>query len=305
MTMAAMNAIDPDLLRSFVSIAETGSFTEAARRCLRTQSAVSMQMKRLEDGLGRPLLDRSGRAVQLTADGERLLVHARRILAAHQEAISAFTEPDLQGSLRLGTPDDYATSFLPAILSRFAESHPLVHIEVVCDSTARLSTQLADGTLDLSLITVGEHDDTDRLLVREPVVWVTSPHHCVHERDPLPIALFPPGCTFRRWALSALAAKGRAFRHAYTSLSMAGLVAAVRAGLAISVLGCSTVPDDLSVLRAGDGFSTLPNYAIALRRGGTERARLADCLEQHIIASFGIAAARAAGPPGAAEAAVA
>ncbi len=278
--------LEPDLLQTFVAIADSGSFNQAAKRVYRTQSAVSMQMKRLEEIIGRSLFGRQGRSVNLTVDGELLLGHARRILRAHQQALASFDEAALEGSVVLGTPDDYCSTFLPGILARFAETHSRVHVEVVCDATVNLLPRLAEGSVDLALITGGYGDGSDVVVHREPLVWVTSARHCVHEQEPLPLAMYQSGCPFRTGALEALAMQGRASRIVYSSISMTGIEAALRTGLAVGVLGRSTVPKDLRILTERDGFPPLPGYSIALRRVPGKESPLLDKLEQHIIQGF-------------------
>ena len=282
--------IEPDLLHAFVAIAETGSFTEAAKRIHRTQSAVSMQIKRLEELLGRPVFVREGRTVRLNADGELLLGHARRILNAHREALATFAEPDLQGTVSLGTVDEYAVTFLPSILARFAESHPLVHVHVVCDTTVNLLRRLGENEVDFAIVTHGYGDDGGIVLLREPVVWVTSAGRSAQALNPIPLALFHPGCRFRQWAIDALGRQARPYRVAYTSMSLAGIEAALRAGLAVSALPRSNVGAGLRILDERDGFPPLPNYEIALRRAEHARLPVHDCLEQHILANFRLSA---------------
>ena len=156
--------LEPELLRSFVAIAETGSFTAAAHRVHRTQSAVSMQIKRLEELLGRELFLREGRSVSITRDGELLLSHARRILHAHLEALAAFDRDQLAGDVTIGAPDDYASTFLPRILARFAETHARVHVNVVCQPSVDLLRLLADRAVDLALVTQGSGERGGTLL---------------------------------------------------------------------------------------------------------------------------------------------
>jgi DNA-binding transcriptional LysR family regulator len=287
MEWAMQTTIEPDLLQTFVAIADGGSFTDAAKRVHRTQSAVSMQIKRLEELLGRPVFVRDGRSVSLTRDGETLLGHARRILKAHQEALAAFVQSELQGTVRLGTVDEYAVAFLPAILARFAETHPLVHVDVVCDTTTNLLARLAENAVDFALITHGHGgDDGGIVLLREPVVWATLATHCAHRQDPVPLALFHPGCKFRQWAIDSLAKQGRAYRIAYTSVSLSGIEAALRAGLAVSALPRSNVSEGFRILDERDGFPALPSYQIALRRSEHADSPVHDCLEQHIVENF-------------------
>lgn len=278
--------LEPDLLRSFVAIAETGSFTAAAARVHRTQSAVSMQIKRLEDQLGRALFARDGRAVGLTRDGETLLVHARQILRLHLEALAAFDPDALSGEVTIGAPDDYASTFLPRILGCFAESHARVHVNVVCQPSTVLLRRLAERTVDLALVTEGSGERGGTLVHREPLVWVTSARHCVHEQEPLPLAIFEPGCAFRRVATESLAATGRAVRIAYTSVSIAGIHAALEAGLAVGVMLRSNVRPGLRMLDERDGFPPLPEAGITLQRAPGVAQPLLDRLEQAILDHF-------------------
>ncbi|MCB1832310.1 MAG: LysR family transcriptional regulator [Geminicoccaceae bacterium] len=285
--------LDAELLRSFVAIAETGGFTRAAERVHRTQSAVSMQIKRLEETLGQPLFEREGRSVALTPQGELLLDHARRILRAHHEAIAAFDTHAVRGRVRFGSPDDYASTFLPGILARFARSHPLVHVEVVVDSSVRLLEMQAAGDVDLALVSEGSGEAGGVLVTREPVVWVTSARHCIHEQEPLPLAIFHKGCVFREAALNALDGAGRATRIAYSSISLSGLLAAVEAGLAVGTVIRGNVRPGLRILTETDGFPRLPDVGIKLQRAPSTGGCLIDRLEEHVVDSFRNAAATA------------
>ena len=147
--------LDIDLLKTFLAISDTGSFTRAAEEVHKTQSAVSMQMKRLEELLGRPLFARDGRASRFTPDGERLVEYARRLVAMNDEAVSTFQRPELTGTVRFGTPDDYADRFLPEILARFARTHPMVTVDVDCLNTSVLFDRTRRGEMDLALVTFG------------------------------------------------------------------------------------------------------------------------------------------------------
>ncbi len=286
-----MPVLEPELLQTFVAIAETGRFTEAAKRVGRTQSAVSMQIKRLEETIGRSLFVRDGRSVKLSSDGELLLGHARRVLRAHEEALSVFHPSELTGAVTIGAPDEYAVAFLPKILRSFAETHPQVHVNVVCEPTRSLLPKLDLDEIDFVLFTEGgevDRDDgkSDPILLREPVVWATSDKHCVHQDDPVPLALFQPGCRFRQWAVSALADAGRGYRINYTSVSFAGIETAMRAGLAVGAIPRSNVTPGMRVLTERDGFPALPDYALAVRRAKGATSCIHDRLEDHIIDCF-------------------
>jgi DNA-binding transcriptional LysR family regulator len=283
--------LEPELLQTFVAIAETGRFTEAAKRVGRTQSAVSMQVKRLEETVGRELFLRDGRTMKLSSDGELLLGYARRILRIHAEALAAFHPSELAGSVTIGAPDEYAVAFLPKILRSFSETHPQVLVNVVCEPTRSLMPKLDMNEIDIILFTEGgevDRDDgkNDPILLREPVVWAASEKHCVYQDDPVPLALFQPGCRFRQWAISALADAGRGYRINYTSVSFAGIETAVRAGLAVAAIPHSNVSCGLRILSERDGFPALPDYALAMRRARSATSCIHDRLEDHIINCF-------------------
>jgi DNA-binding transcriptional LysR family regulator len=278
--------LEPDLLRTFIAIAETSRFTEAARRVGRTQSAVSMQMRRLEERLGRPLLTRQGRGAALTPDGELLLGHARRVLRAHADAEAAFDGASLDGRVRIGSPDDYASSFLPGILARFARTHPRVEVELVCEPSSGLLRLVDAGEVDLALVTQGSGEVEGTIVHREPLVWAGAADHDAHLVEPLPLALFHQGCVFRRSALDALAAQGRSSRIAYTSISVAGIYAALSAGLAVGVLPRSAVRPGLRILGAACGLPPLPTLGIILVKRPGASTVIRDALERHVIASL-------------------
>lgn len=283
--------LEPELLQTFVAIAETGRFTEAAKRVGRTQSAVSMQIKRLEETIGRPLFVREGRTMQLSSDGELLLGHARRILRAHQEALSVFQPTELAGTVTIGSPDEYAVAFLPSILRSFAETNPNVLVNVVCEPSRSLLPKIDSNEIDFVLFTEGAEgsqgdNKTDPILLREPVVWAASARHCIFQSDPVPLALFHPPCRFRSWAIGALADAGRGYRVNYSSVSFAGIEAAVRAGLAVAAIPQSNISPGLRPLTKEDGFPPLPEYGLAMRRAKTATSCAHDRLEDHILTCF-------------------
>ena len=283
-------SLDPDQLRTFIAIAETGSFTRAAEIVARTQSAVSMQMRRLEERIGKPLFARDGRSSRLSAEGERLLPFARRIMKLQAEAVAAFIDHADSGTVRLGTPDDYA-AFLPEILGRFAASRPLAELTVHCAPTPMLVQALHRDEIDIAIIThVPARDHHTPLIARrEPLFWVTSERHNVHEDCPLPLALGSTHCEWRRTALACLAEMGRANRVAFSSWNASAVSAAVLAGLAVSVLPHSAVQPGMRILGPEDGFPRLPYAEIGVLRSGSADTPLADALVEHIMASLGAA----------------
>jgi DNA-binding transcriptional LysR family regulator len=289
------HALDADLLRAFVLIAEGRSFTEAAEMVGRTQSAVSMQIKRLEEALGQTVLSRGkGGDVELTPHGEFLLARARQILSLNDEVVAMFRAPALAGTVRLGTPDDYAFGYLPPILKRFADTHPAVQVDVLCAPSNELIGRLKDGELDLTLTSEGHQPRSwpTVQLWRGPLVWVTSSRHAPHRIDPLPLALAQVGtnasrnCDWARAAMTALDRAGRRYRLAYSSGSQVGTHAPVLAGLAVTVSTLSWLPDGLRPLRADEGLPPLPEFGILLLKGRRPRQPMTDALAAQIEAGF-------------------
>src|SRR5215218_1954123 len=194
--------LDVDQLRTFIAIAETGSFTRAADIVHKTQSAVSMQMKRLEERLDRAIFARDGRASKLTEDGERLLDYARRIVKLNVETIAAFSD-ELTGRVRLGLPEDYADRYLPEIMARFSRAYPAVELSVLCEPTVDLLKRIDGNELDLAIVTNCDRMRPSEIFRRERLLWVTSNRHAIHQEEPLPLALGRPTCAWRRSAIEA------------------------------------------------------------------------------------------------------
>ncbi len=247
--------LDPDLLRAFVTVVEAGGFSQAATRLMRGQSAVSLQIKRLEDVLGVRLLNRNPRHLSLTSEGEMILDHSRRILRLNDELVARVREPTLSGVVRLGAPEDFATSHLPRVLARFARSYPQVALEVTCELTLQVLERFNGGGLDIALIKREPSGATGGIRVwREPLVWVAAERDFAETADVLPLVVSPRPCVYRKRATDALDRAGRDWRIAYTCESLAGNHAAVRAGLGITVLPKAMTPSDLTIL---DGEQTL------------------------------------------------
>lgn len=266
--------LDIDLLRTLVAFADSGSFSRAALLVHRSQSAVSMQMKRLEALLGRPLFARSGRDVVLTDDGIRLLNHARRLLALHEAALRDFAAPAISGKVRIGIPDDYLLIFLPQLFQQFAERHPEVTTEVICDTSEVLLRRLGQGALDLAIAAVREPEDDAIVLRREKILWVGSPRHPTHEKRPLPLAVFAVDTPIRRAVDRALGGgeggpKGGPeieYRIVLSSKSWTAVAAAVRSGFAVSAMAGSVVDRSFRVLSEQDGFPAMPEFSIVMKR---------------------------------------
>lgn len=257
--------LDLDVLRTFVAIAETGSFTLAASAVFRTPSAVSMQIKKLEEILGVSVFSRDARSVSLTQDGEMLLGYARRMLALNREAVSKFIVPDISGVVRLGSPDDYGERMLPNVLRRFAKTHPSIAVDVTIDQSVNLRRRMAERQLDLTLFTVCRQIPPDaEILLTEPVVWAGARGGCAHLREPLPVSLWEEGCVWRADALEALGREGRDYRIAYMSAHTAGQRAAILADLAVAPLPKSFIGDEIVALGPQEGLPPLSSYNLAM-----------------------------------------
>jgi DNA-binding transcriptional LysR family regulator len=298
--MSLPGGIDPDLLRVFLFIAEEGSFTHAAERVGRTQSAVSMQVQRLESLLGEKLFQRRrGGSVELTPHGRLLIGRAAEMVALNDGIWSAFRAPLLAGSVRLGTPDDYAWRYLPPVLARFADTHPAVQVEVVCAPSEELAERLKAGDLDLTLISEGSEPKGWPVvpLWRGPLLWLTSERHAVHRRDPLPLAVAGSGCSWAGAAMRALDAAERRYRVAYMSGSQAGTLAPVLAGLAVTVSIPSWLPGGIVALKPGEVLPALPDFAILMLTGRKRAEPAAQALATHMTETFRLEAAKAAQSP--------
>ena len=276
--------LDIDLLKTFLAIADTGSFTRAAEEVHKTQSAVSMQMKRLEELLGRPLFARDGRASRFTPDGERLIEYARRMVTINDEAVSAFTRPELTGTVRFGTPDDYADRILPEILARFSRTHPLVTVDVECVKSLELFDRTKRGEMDLALVTFGCGIATGEPVRRELLVWVTSAKHNVHMLDVLPLA--SPDCEWRKAVLKALELQKRKYRIAYSSSNSNAINAVVQTGLAVGAVPELCVRLGMRVLTERDGFPPLGTFDIGLVRKPGRPSSAVEALARHVTESL-------------------
>ncbi|MCW3150211.1 LysR substrate-binding domain-containing protein [Stutzerimonas stutzeri] len=282
--MASYPGIDTELLRSFVAIADHGGFTRAADAVNRTQSAISMQMKRLEeDVLQRPLFERSGRQVRLTAEGQVLLGYARRILKLHGEVMTTLRQPHMVGAVRIGTPDDYVMRFLPGILARFAQAYPLVQVELHCEPSSQL---LQRQDLDLTIVTREPGTEIGQLLRQERFVWAEAAGFDLHQQRPIPLAMFNNGCFCRAWVCNALDAADIDYRIAYTSPSLAAIMALVGAGLAVTAQLHSLIAPELRILGEAEGLPALPQCSIVLLRNPRSQSPVSETLADYIVEGF-------------------
>jgi DNA-binding transcriptional LysR family regulator len=255
---------DLELLRSFVSVVDAGGFTRAGERVHRTQSTVSQQIKRLEDDIGRPLLNRSGKRVVPTEDGERLLSYARRLLSLAEEARDVLTRPTHDGAVRLGIPEDFAAYRLTKLLASFSRSRPGLRLDVRADQSVCLRRDLERGELDLALLKRDAGEKGGIAVWPERLHWVTSKAHVHPKSESVPLIFFPAGCLYRTRAIHAIERAGRSWHMAYTSSSLSGIQAAVAAGLGLSILPEIAIQADHRTLTARDGFAPIDRTEVAL-----------------------------------------
>jgi DNA-binding transcriptional LysR family regulator len=266
--------LDSDLMRSFLAVADAGSVTAAAVRLFRTQSAVSLQVKRLEESLGQPLFDRQARGVALTPRGEQLVPYARRVVALLDEATVALREKPLVGPVRVGIPDEYSGTVLPRALAAFDERHEGVEVSVRCDHSQAQMEALEAGQLDLAVIYDWSYTEGGELLCIDPTVWVTSIAHAQHLRRPLPVGVYFRSDWCKDFAEASLNRQGFDWRVAWQCDLAAGFRVAVTNGLAIAPLSRSTIPAGCRELTADDGFPIVDSARVVLRRNprGTSTA---------------------------------
>lgn len=280
--------MDNTLLKTFLVLVDTKNFTEAARLLHRSQSAISLQISRLESLLGKTLFVRDNRNVSLTLEGEQLIGYAKQILNLEKELLHHFHQPLLTGEVTFGTPEDLATVYLPAILASFRESYPGILLNVHCEFTMPLLKGFDSSAYDLVLIKQDPQNPHPRSkeVWKEPLVFVAG-KEMPHFKEPLPLILAPAPCVYRQRAIDALNKEGIAWRIVYTSPSVTGTLAAVQAGLGISVLPFDMVSKSLEVLK---DLPTLKDAQIALlmqENASTAVKALADYVGSHIIEDRG------------------
>jgi DNA-binding transcriptional LysR family regulator len=287
--------LDLDALRSFVAIAETGGFTAAGELLGRSQAAMSLKIKKLEETLGRRVFERTSRSLSLTRDGEMLLGYARRLLELNDEAVRRFAEPEASGEIRLGVVEYFVPRHLPGVLARFARIHPRVHIDVKVGMSHSLIEALDAGQLDLVIAKRDDGETRGRVIWREDIDWVCAPDFRIDDAAPLPFCAMPPPCVFRTRGFEALKRMGRSWRVVYTSESGMSVLAAARAGLGIMVTSGGTLTPDLRRLGPAEGFPPLGEIEHAVFGEGGAQADIKAALVGFIEDSLqGLAAGRQA-----------
>ncbi len=270
--------LDLDLLRTFVSIAEAETFAAASQRVHRTQSAVTQQMQRLEAQIGLALFVKRGRGKQLTEAGLRLLDYARRMIVLNDEAIAATRAADAAGRVRLGAPHDSAESFLPALLARFAKSHPNIEMEIRTGRSPFLMQELRNGEIDLTISTRSDPTLASVVLRTSPTIWLCAADYVYHRDQPVPLVVPDEASLFRQLAVTALDQARLGWRISYLALNLGAIKAAVRAGLGITARTVEMISPDLRVLGEAEGLPPLPNVSFYLHRRPDNANRSAEQL---------------------------
>lgn len=278
--------LDLDQLQTFCAIADCGSFTEAARRVFKTQSAVSMQIKRLEERIGRSLFERKGRSVRVTREGEELYTRARRMLKINAEITDIFSNDDLSGNIRFGVPDDFALRLLPVVLSSFQRTHPRIVVDVKCMASEDLLDGMSAGRFDLVVFSQGTLQEFGELFRTEKMHWVSSHSGAALAVEPMPFASGPSTCCWRADAVDGLDRLGRDYRIAYTSSDATSISSAVLADLAIAVLPESAIQPGMKIID-GPTLPRLRDAQIAVMRGSHAYGGIYDALATHIVGEMG------------------
>lgn len=271
-----MKDLDIKILRSFVSVAETGNMTVSARRLVQTQGAVSQQIKRLEAALDHKLFLRSGQGLKLTAAGTKLLAQAQQLIAANDAIVRSFRPGDRRRTLRFGLPYDLVSAYLTATLERFSPAFPEVEVDLFCEASPTLRERVASGALDLAVVEEAVGTEGGEVLRVEPLVWVGPGGGAAHRRRPLPLSLVAENCAFRQPVHDALDRAGIAWRTVFQNGDLNATMATVRGGLSVTACLAGLVPPGLGVLPPDCGLPALPGVAIKLYRADRTPAPLTE-----------------------------
>ncbi len=280
-----MDSLDSDLLRTFLAVAQTGSVTAGADKIARSQSATSIQIKRLEEILGRSVFERHGRGVVLSETGRQLMPIARQVTDQLDTALRDISGDPVIGKIRFGIPDDHGREKLAQIIANFAQKHPQIELDVTCALSTGFPYALQKGELDLAIYEIETLNSQDELLFEDPTVWTSSIHADFSNSDVLPVALFDQACWWRDVALNGLKTRGQPYRIVYSSQSVSGVVAAVEAGIAIGLLGRSSLHNGLAVLGNEYHLPPTPSSKLILADGGKNN-RAIEALKAVIRSAF-------------------
>ncbi|SMF49316.1 LysR substrate-binding domain-containing protein [Pseudogulbenkiania subflava] len=272
--------LDPVLLKSFVAVVESGSFTRAGERVHLSQSTVSQHLRRLEEQLGSELLDRSGRYVVTTESGARLLGYARRLLALMEDAVEELREGQVQGEIHIGVPEDFAGDLLTPLLGAFAREYPAIRLEVTSGLSNTLWQQFCAGSYDLVLVKQRQGHTVGTAAWPEPLAWFDSLDTPTGQRDPLPLVVFPAGGLYRDEMIHALESGGRRWRISYCSASLASIRSAVASGLGVSLLPARLALSGHRCLGEQEGFPPLSPLELVLHRRPDVPQRVLDLADR-------------------------
>jgi len=256
--------MDIDLLRAYIAVVDTGSLTRAARQVFRTQAALSMQMKRLEEQTGCSLFFKEGRNLELTQEGKQLVSYARRLLALHDEALGQLRTESALPPLRIGSPDDYAQHLLPLVADAIQARHPDLQLQLTCASTSKLRPLLDEGALDLAILTRAVDNDEGHLLMHDRGIWIQHPDFDPRRHECLPLVLYEADCKFHSSALDGLNKAHRAYRIKALSGSAGALMALVRQGQTLTAAASASLPPDLTEVDPALDLPPLPAIDIVL-----------------------------------------
>jgi DNA-binding transcriptional LysR family regulator len=275
-----------DWLKAFVATVDCGSLSGAAEQIHRSQSAVSMQIKKLEAAVGQPVLERDARHIALTPTGTALISYARKILALQSEALERARGEVIRGRLHLGVPEDYAQAYLTPVIRAFSSRHPNVEVALTCEPSGALIQRIENGELDLAMVTRTDQKRGE-FLFQEKVYWVASPEYKTWEKHPLPLATHEEGSYIRATVLSMLDNADHPYRIVYQSPSTAGQLIAATSGIAVAVLTQCSVPTELKLLGEKEGFPPLPAMEVELIKNPRAASNSAvDAMYEEIISAL-------------------
>lgn len=287
--------VDLDLLRTLVAFADTGSFKLASKLVFRSQPAVSMQMKKLERLVGQQLFERQGRDLVLTQLGQQMVLNARELLSTHDRMVEELRGQELQGEVRIGTPDDYAPLVLPRILHRFDEYYPSVTLNILANTTPVLEGLLHEGQLDIAILATTEPQRTDVILTKEPIVWVTSMESETYMKRPLVLALFSDESPIYRATIASLQATQADpsetpddYRIGVLSKSSSVLLAVASTGFAVATMARCVVPDGFRILGEPEGLPNLGDVYIVVRSTPDSQSTAATKFTERIVETFSV-----------------
>ncbi len=278
--------IDPQLLRTFAMVAETGNMTRASRVLNLTQGAVSQHIKRLEEQFGAALFVRERSGLTLTEMGDRLFARGRQLLALNDDLWREMTTPRFRGRVALGVPVDLISGRLPSILRHFAQAYPDVEIDLSCRTSPELRAAFEAGDLDVTLIEEPVDAASGAVLRRDRLIWVGAPGGRATTRDPLPLSLISRSCAFRQSVVAALDAAGRPWRCVYESDTLEATIAMIRMDLAVGTFLTSALPDGVEPVAAANGLPDLPQFATSLLNRETQSDTPAGALADYLAQGF-------------------